>query len=42
MEENMKNDPMKFIFGTSLCPWVGMPSHLGDVFSCYFVNKTEL
>ena len=22
--------------------WVGMPSHLEDVFSCYFLNKTEL
>ena len=26
----------------SLRLWVGMPSCLEDVFSCYFLNKTEL
>ena len=28
--------------GLSSPCWVGMPSRLEDVFSCYFLNKTEL
>ena len=27
---------------SSLRLWVGMPSRLEDVFSCHFLNKTEL